>query len=58
MCIRDSPYIGMLSNNIGVAVGGNGYGAKSSDEIGRLGAAILQGETVDDRLTPCLLTKA
>ncbi|MBA00936.1 MAG: FAD-dependent oxidoreductase [Chloroflexi bacterium] len=52
------PYIGMLSNNIGVAVGGNGYGAKSSDEIGRLGAAILQGETVDDRLTPCLLTKA
>ena len=29
---------------LGVLVGGNGYGAKSSDEIGRMGAnMILQG---------------
>ncbi len=43
------PYIGMVSERVGVAVGGNGKGAKSSDEIGRLGAAVLQGEAVDYR---------
>ena len=46
------PYIGMVSERVGVAVGGNGKGAKSSDEIGRLGAAVLQGEAVDERLAP------
>ncbi len=40
------PYIGLVGDGrIGVAVGGNGSGAKSSDGIGRLGAAVL----ADDR---------
>jgi len=46
------PYVGMVSERLAVAVGGNGKGAKSSDEIGRLGAAVLQGETIDERLMP------
>ena len=46
------PYVGMVSERLAVAVGGNGKGAKSSDEIGRLGAAVLLGEDVDDRLAP------
>jgi sarcosine oxidase len=46
------PYVGMVSERLAVAVGGNGKGAKSSDEIGRLGAAVLLGEAVDPRLAP------
>lgn len=46
------PYVGMVSERLAVAVGGNGKGAKSSDEIGRLGASVLLGESVDERLTP------
>lgn len=46
------PYVGMVSQRLAVAVGGNGKGAKSSDEIGRLGAAVLRGESVDARLAP------
>ena len=46
------PYVGMVSERVAVAVGGNGKGAKSSDEIGRLGAAVLLGEEVDARLAP------
>jgi len=46
------PYVGMVSERLAVAVGGNGKGAKSSDEIGRLGAAVLLGEAVDERLAP------
>lgn len=46
------PYIGKISNRINVCVGGNGYGAKSSDEIGRLGASVLQGESIDERFKP------
>ena len=52
MTATGHPYIGMLSSRIGVAVGGNGMGAKSSDEIGRLGTAILQGEKIDKRFNP------
>jgi glycine/D-amino acid oxidase-like deaminating enzyme len=48
------PYIGMVNDRIGVVVGGNGRGAKSSDEIGRLGAAALLGESIDERLAPRL----
>ena len=48
------PYIGMVNDRIGVVVGGNGRGAKSSDEIGRLGASVLLGESVDERLAPRL----
>ncbi|KAJ8029280.1 hypothetical protein HOLleu_28636 [Holothuria leucospilota] len=36
------PYCGMVTPNIGVLVGGNGYGAKSSDEIGRMGAMMIK----------------
>jgi len=35
------PYIDMLDERIGVAAGGNGKSAKSSDEIGRLAAGML-----------------
>ena len=36
------PYIEMLDDRIGIAVGGNGKGAKSSDEIGRLAAGMIR----------------
>ncbi|MFQ5702711.1 MAG: NAD(P)/FAD-dependent oxidoreductase [Gemmatimonadales bacterium] len=36
------PYIDMISERIGVVAGGNGKGAKSSDEIGRLGAEMIR----------------
>ncbi len=36
------PYIDMASERIGIVVGGNGKGAKSSDEIGRLGAEMVR----------------
>ncbi|MFI0796862.1 NAD(P)/FAD-dependent oxidoreductase [Micromonospora rubida] len=39
------PYIGHLADDPGitVAVGGNGHGARGSDEIGRLAASVLLG---------------
>eukprot|EP00300_Choanocystis_sp_HF-7_P013525 c18330_g1_i2.p1 GENE.c18330_g1_i2~~c18330_g1_i2.p1 ORF type:complete len:285 (-),score=55.84 c18330_g1_i2:27-881(-) len=38
------PYIGFVSTNVVVVSGGNGYAAKSSDEIGRLAAlCVLHG---------------
>ena len=41
------PYIGQVSNNLFVAIGGNGYGAKSSDELGRMGAVTARGGELD-----------
>ncbi|RVN77920.1 FAD-dependent oxidoreductase, partial [Sinorhizobium meliloti] len=35
------PYIGFVSDRIAVLTGGNGQAAKSSDEIGRLGAVLV-----------------
>ena len=35
------PYIGMVDDGIGVAIAGNGSAAKSSDELGRLGASLF-----------------
>ncbi|PIK37619.1 hypothetical protein BSL78_25544 [Apostichopus japonicus] len=35
------PFCGMVSPSIGILTGGNGYGAKSSDEIGRMGAKLI-----------------
>ncbi|KAL3865814.1 hypothetical protein ACJMK2_043164 [Sinanodonta woodiana] len=35
------PYIDMVHSQLGVAIGGNGYAAKSSDEIGRIAAAMV-----------------
>ncbi|PST22147.1 FAD-binding oxidoreductase [Mesorhizobium plurifarium] len=37
------PYIGFASDRIAVLTGGNGQAAKSSDEIGRLGAVLVAG---------------
>jgi sarcosine oxidase len=42
----------MVSERLAVCVGGNGKGAKSSDEIGRLGAVAVSGGHVDERLHP------
>ncbi|KAK3575878.1 hypothetical protein CHS0354_029827 [Potamilus streckersoni] len=35
------PYIDMVHSQLGVAIGENGYAAKSSDEIGRIAAAMI-----------------
>ncbi|XP_069985822.1 monomeric sarcosine oxidase isoform X2 [Penaeus vannamei] len=37
----EEPYIDIIAENFGVCLGGNGYGAGSSDEIGRLAARLL-----------------
>lgn len=42
------PFVGMLSRAIGVAVGGNGSGAKGADEWGRMAAMVLRGEPLPD----------
>ena len=39
------PYIDMLDDRIGIVVGGNGKGAKSSDEIGRLAAGMIRTQS-------------
>ncbi|XP_052278548.1 LOW QUALITY PROTEIN: uncharacterized protein LOC127877012 [Dreissena polymorpha] len=38
------PYIDMVHAQLGVAIGGNGYAAKSSDEIGRIAAMMMLRE--------------
>jgi len=35
----------MLDDRIGIVVGGNGKGAKSSDEIGRLAAGMIRTQS-------------
>lgn len=35
------PYIDLIEPNLGVAMGGNGWAAKSSDEIGRVAAKMM-----------------
>ncbi|MFF8380488.1 NAD(P)/FAD-dependent oxidoreductase [Streptomyces sp. NPDC015661] len=49
-----SPYIGALDGDEGlsVVVGGNGHGARGSDEIGRLAATVVLGEAWDFPLPP------
>jgi len=37
-------FIGMVSNQLGLVTGGNGYAAKSSDEIGRVAANMIISE--------------
>lgn len=46
------PYIDLLTPSLGVALGGNGYAAKSSDEIGRLAADLLVTGTWSDPNIP------
>lgn len=38
------PYIDMIHAQLGVAIGGNGFAAKSSDEIGRLGVSMMTSQ--------------
>ena len=38
------PYVDMVDDRIGIVVGGNGKGAKSSDEIGRIGAQMIAAD--------------
>lgn len=38
---RAEPYIDIVTPGFGVALGGNGYGAKASEEFGRLAAHLL-----------------
>ncbi|WP_224824850.1 FAD-binding oxidoreductase [Cognatishimia sp. MH4019] len=44
----DLPIIDLLSGRVAVAVGGNGKGAKNSDELGRLGAEAVLGDVRPD----------
>ncbi|WP_069162860.1 FAD-dependent oxidoreductase [Nocardia altamirensis] len=44
------PYIGYLDDSLAVAVGGNGHGARGSDEIGRLAAMLLLGKPWDSAI--------
>lgn len=44
------PYIDMIHAQLGVAVGGNGYAAKSSDEIGRLAATMVMKNKWDSKI--------
>jgi sarcosine oxidase len=44
MTASGRPLIGFVEPGVAVALGGNGKGAKSSDEIGRLAALALRGE--------------
>lgn len=39
------PYVGRVSTGFGVATGGNGAGAKSGDELGRLAAGMISGSS-------------
>jgi sarcosine oxidase len=50
------PYIGHVDDDttISVAVGGNGHGARGSDEIGRLAAATVLGEPLDCPFDPAV----
>lgn len=41
------PYVGFVGDRIAVLTGGNGQAAKSSDEIGRLGATLLMNGRPD-----------
>ncbi|MEM8707165.1 MAG: FAD-dependent oxidoreductase [Actinomycetota bacterium] len=50
------PFIGMVDDGIGVAIAGNGSAAKSSDELGRLGASLFGEGGWDSGLDPDLFT--
>ncbi|MEM9464622.1 MAG: FAD-dependent oxidoreductase [Actinomycetota bacterium] len=50
------PYIAMVDDGVGVAIAGNGSAAKSSDELGRLGASLFSESGWDSGLDPALFT--
>ncbi len=49
------PYIGWVAEGIAVAIGGCGAAAKSSDELGRLAAALVAGEPWPNPNVPAAL---
>ena len=50
------PFIGLVDDGIGVAIAGNGSAAKSSDELGRLGASLFSESGWESDLDPSLFT--
>jgi sarcosine oxidase len=48
------PYLGWVGDGVAVAVGGNGSAAKSSDELGRLAAALFSDDGWTDSLDAAL----
>jgi len=50
------PYVGFVDDGIAVAIAGNGSSAKSSDEIGRLGAALMAAGEWADQLDASIFT--
>ena len=50
------PYIGMVDDGVAVAIAGNGSAAKSSDELGRLGASLFGESGWDSGLDPAVFT--
>ncbi len=48
------PYIDMVDDRIGIVVGGNGKGAKASDEIGRLAAEMINTGAWSDTMPQSL----
>ncbi|MDG1365444.1 MAG: FAD-dependent oxidoreductase [Acidimicrobiales bacterium] len=47
-----APYIGWIDDGVAVAIAGNGSAAKSSDELGRLGATLFSDAGWDSPLDP------
>jgi sarcosine oxidase len=52
------PYIGHINDDetLTVAVGGNGHGARGSDEIGRIAATVVLGQSWDSPIAPEVFT--
>lgn len=48
------PYIDRIHGQLGIAIAGNGYAAKSSDEIGRLAVELLMNGKWDIDVPPDL----
>ena len=50
------PFIGWVDDGVAVAIAGNGSAAKSSDELGRLGASLFGQAGWDSAIDPALFT--
>lgn len=46
----ERPYIDMIHSQLGVAIGGNGFAAKSSDEIGRIATMMVLKDVWDTKI--------
>ncbi len=51
-----APYIGWVDEGVAVAIAGNGSAAKSSDELGRLGATLFSDAGWDSPIDPATFT--